>query len=220
MDGTLLDSEPAYLESDRAFLSGYGIAYSEEMNDMFTGRGSHAMLGILGTMFPDSPLCALSIDESVRLKDEAYARYAPSRVRPFPGAIALARALAVRGVPLAIASGSSPDIIELMLQSDSLKELFSIRVSSVEVPHGKPAPDVFLEAARRLAVRPELCLVLEDSCFGVAAAKAAGMTCVALPAPGSEDNEGFRIADLVVKGGAAAIDTAALLSAFSWATKA
>ena len=216
MDGTLLDSEPAYLESDRVFLSDYGIAYSEEMNAMFTGRGSHAMMGILCTMFPDSPLCALPIEESVRLKDEAYTRYAPSRVKPFPATIALARALVESGIPLAIASGSSPEIIELMIQAAELKRLFSVRVSSVEVAHGKPAPDVFLEAARRLAVRPESCLVLEDSYFGVAAAKAAGMACVALPAPGSEDEEGFRIADLIVKGGAAALDAAAILSAFLW----
>lgn len=219
MDGTLLDSEPAYLASDREFLSGYGIAYSEDLNAQFTGRGSHAMLGILETMFPDSPLSDLAMDERVRLKDEAYIHYAPSRVKPFPGAVALAQALAERGIPLAIASGSSPLVIELMIRTQALEELFGVRVSSVEVPHGKPAPDVFLEAAHRLHVRPESCLVLEDSCFGVAAAKAAGMACVALPAPGSENDEGFKTADMVIRGGAAALDAAAILSAFLWATE-
>lgn len=216
MDGTLLDSEPSYLASDSAFLSAYGIPYDEELNAMFTGRGAHAMIGILLTMFPDSPLAGMHVDEIVRLKDEAYSRFAPSRVRPFPGTIALARALALRNIPLAIASGSSPDIIELMIRTQALEGLFPVRVSSVEVPHGKPAPDVFLEAARRCSVQPQHCLVLEDSAFGVAAAKAAGMACVALPAPGSETDDEFKIADIIVKGGAAAIDAAAILAAFSW----
>jgi len=216
MDGTLLDSEPAYLESDRAFLAGYGVYYSDELNRGYVGRGSKAMLEDLAARFPDSRLASAPIAELVALKDEAYARYAPGRVRPFPATAALARALAARGVALAIASGSSRSVIDLMIGSDGIGSLFPVRVSSEEVPRGKPEPDVFIEAARRLGVEPGACLVLEDSPYGVAAAKKAGMLCVALPDPAA-GLSGFGAADLVVAGGAARLDPEAVLEAFAWA---
>jgi len=220
LDGTLLDSEPAYYLSDRAFLAEYGIAYDEELNATFTGRGAHAMMREFELKHPDSPINALPLDERVRLKDEAYARYAPSRVKPFPAVEAFARELSRRGVRLAIASGSSPDVIASMLDANGLGELFAVRVSSAEVPRGKPEPDVFLEAAGRLGVEPASCLVLEDSRYGVAAAESAGMACVALPAPGTPAIEDFGYADIVVTGGAAAFDAETALRSFDWETRA
>ncbi|MBU0927836.1 MAG: HAD family phosphatase [Spirochaetes bacterium] len=216
MDGTLLDSEPAYFESDRAFLSAYGIDYDEALNASFIGRGSMEMMRALARSFPDSPLGDVPLEERIRLKDEAYSRFAPARVAPFPASVALAKALAGMGVPLAIASGSSPDVIAVMLEASGLGGLFPVRVSSAEVPRGKPAPDIFIEAARRCGVAPEACLVLEDSRYGVAAALAAGMACVALPAPGSPGPEDFAVADMVVEGGAAALDHEAVLRRFAW----
>jgi HAD superfamily hydrolase (TIGR01509 family) len=221
MDGTLLDSEPAYAACDREFLAAYGIALSEERSAGFVGIGSAEMLRQVALSFPDSPLSALSLEERVRLKDEAFLSLAPSVVRPFPSTVELARRLAERGLPMAIASGSTPEVIRAMLEATGLSGLFSLRVSASEVPRGKPAPDVFLEAARRLGVEPGLCLVLEDSRYGVAAAKAAGMACVALPDPGSSGpgspNRGyFRSADLIVEGGAAALDPELVLSSFDW----
>lgn len=219
MDGTLLDSEPAYFESDRAFLEAYGIDYTETLNMTFTGRGSLAMMGILEGMYPDSPINKIPMEERVRLKDEAYARFAPSRVVPFDTAVTLARSLAARGIKLAIASGSSPEVIDLMLEAHGLGDLFPVRVSSSEVLRGKPAPDVFIEAARRCAVPVSECLVLEDSRYGVAAALAAGMACIALPEPGSPSPEDFAAADLVVAGGASLLDVDLVLRTYDWAQK-
>ncbi|PKL23799.1 MAG: hypothetical protein CVV47_13390 [Spirochaetae bacterium HGW-Spirochaetae-3] len=220
MDGTLLDSEPAYYASDRDFLAGYGIDYTEELNASFTGRGAYEMMRALERMYPDSPIRALSLEERIRMKDEAYARYAPSRVKAFPAVEAFARELSRRGVGLAIASGSSPEVIELMIRGNGLDGLFAVRVSSAEVPRGKPEPDVFLEAARRLGVEPGSCLVLEDSRYGVAAARAAGMSCIALPVAGSRAMEEFGSADIVVEGGAVAFDPEAALRAFDWERRA
>lgn len=216
MDGTLVDSEPAYWESDRDFLGRYGIDYSEELNAAFIGRGSVEMFKSLELLFPDSPVNAMSLEERVRLKDEAFARYAPSRVRTFAAVEQLARALVEQGLVIAIASGSSPAIIDLMLAATGLDSLFPLRVSASEVAHGKPEPDVFLEAARRAGVDPGNCLVLEDSRFGVAAAKAAGMACVAMPFPGSSRAEDFQAADIVVEGGAACLDPKLILASFDW----
>jgi len=216
LDGTVLDSEPAYFESDRSFLAGFGIDYDEALNATFTGRGATEMMLVLERMFPRSPLNALPLPERVRLKDEAFLAYAPSRVRPFAGVVALARRLVERGIAIAIASGSSAPVIDIMLMSSGLDELFRERVSATEVPRGKPEPDVFLEAARRVGVEPAACLVIEDSRHGVAAAHAAGMACVALPAPGTADLRDFASADMIVDGGAAALDPDLVLRRFVW----
>jgi len=216
MDGTLLDSEPVYYESEKAFFAGYGIDFVPELKDIFTGRGAVEMFRMLDSMFPDSPLCRVPSAERLRLKDEAYLALAVEKVKPFPEVVTLAHALAGRGVPLAIASGSSPAVIELMVRKHGLESLFPVRVSASEVPRGKPEPDVFLEAARRCGVAPAECLVLEDSRLGVAAALAAGMACIALPEPGVSSPEAFSSADLVVPGGASNLNVAQVLRRYDW----
>lgn len=85
------------------------------------------------------------------------------------------------GVPMAVASGSSRAAIEATLAVTGLDAYLPLYVSADEVAHGKPEPDVFLEAARRLGVAPESCVVLEDAVPGIRAARAAGMRCVAVP---------------------------------------
>jgi HAD superfamily hydrolase (TIGR01509 family) len=83
--------------------------------------------------------------------------------------------------PLGLASSSNREIIELVLDLSGLADCFAVTVSSEEVPHGKPAPDVYLEAARRLHVTPPECVAVEDSSNGIRSAAAAGMTVLALP---------------------------------------
>lgn len=220
MDGTLLDSEPVYYESEKKFLAGYGIDFAPELKDIFTGRGAAEMFRMLDRMFPDSPLRLVPSPERLRLKDEAYLALAMERVQPFPAVVALALALAGRGVPMAIASGSSPAVIDLMIRKHGLEPLFPVRVSASEVPRGKPEPDVFLEAARRCGVAPAECLVLEDSRLGVAAALAAGMACIALPEPGGSAPEAFASADLIVTGGASRLDVDSILAMYDWTNSA
>jgi HAD superfamily hydrolase (TIGR01509 family) len=211
LDGTLIDSEPVYYESDQAFLARYGIDFTEELNETMFGWGAVDFFNMLQHLFPLSPLNRMPLTERLRLKDEAYLQFGKDRIRPFPGVAAFARLLVGRSVPVAIASGSSPLAIECTLGYAGLGDLFPVMVSTVDVPNGKPAPDIFLEAARRLGVDPSLCLVLEDSVPGVQAAKAAGMACIALPAPDASvgakgRNPGFAPADMVVHGGATAFD--------------
>ena len=83
--------------------------------------------------------------------------------------------------PLGLASSANREIIELVLELGELGHFFAATVSSEEVPRGKPAPDVYLEAARRLGVQPERCAAVEDSTNGLRSADAAGMTVVAVP---------------------------------------
>ena len=102
------------------------------------------------------------------------------RLPLLPGAREAVASLAERW-PLALASSANRPIIDLVLELAGIGELFAATVSSEEVGRGKPAPDVYLEAARRLAVEPRRCAAVEDSTNGLRAAAAAGMRVVALP---------------------------------------
>ena len=115
-----------------------------------------------------------------------------------PGAVE-----AVRGVaehwPVAIASSSNPELIEVVLATARLDDVVQVVVSSQEVARGKPAPDVYLEAARRLGVAPTGCAAVEDSENGIRSAKAAGMLVIAVPNPHfPPDDEAVAEADLVL----------------------
>jgi beta-phosphoglucomutase-like phosphatase (HAD superfamily) len=102
--------------------------------------------------------------------------------------------------PLAIASSSNPELIEVVLRAAGLREFFPVTVSSQEVARGKPAPDVYLEAASRLAVEPVRCAAVEDSHNGIRSAKAAGMRVVAVPNPHfPPDEDALARADVVVR---------------------
>lgn len=107
-----------------------------------------------------------------------------------PGVPEAVRALAAQGVPLAVAS-----VISAVLEQLRLTEYFRIVQSAEFEPYGKPHPGVYLTTARRLGVAPEECVAIEDSVTGVAAAKAARMACLAVPAPAARDDCRFSIAD-------------------------
>ncbi len=213
LDGTILDSEPLYFESDRAFLASRGMEYAAALNDAVKGRGAADFFAILASAFPGNPFHALPLTERMRLKDEAYLSHCVGRLRPFPAVVRLLDALGALGLPLAIASGSNSAVIEGTLGMVGLRDRFAVAVSAAEVPRGKPAPDVFLEAAHRLGVEPRSCLAFEDSPNGARAALDAGMTVVVLPDPGSgEGRDRFAGATLIVEGGPEALDPDKLLA--------
>jgi HAD superfamily hydrolase (TIGR01509 family) len=116
-----------------------------------------------------------------------------------PGAVDAVRRCAERW-PLAIASSSNPELIEVVLDVAGIRSLFRVVVSSQEVPRGKPAPDVYLEAAQRLGVAPERCAAVEDSHNGIRSAKAAGMRVIVVPNTHfPPDEEALALADVVVR---------------------
>jgi HAD superfamily hydrolase (TIGR01509 family) len=114
-----------------------------------------------------------------------------------PGAIDAVRRIAGHW-PLAIASSSNRELIDVVIEAGALTELFRATVSSEEVPRGKPAPDVYLEAARRLGVDPTSCVAIEDSHNGIRSAKAAGMRCIAVPNAHFPPGDAVADADAVI----------------------
>jgi HAD superfamily hydrolase (TIGR01509 family) len=126
---------------------------------------------------------------------EAYERELPL----LPGAVAAVRRAAT-AFPLGLASSSNRAIFEEVLELAGIAECFRATVSSEEVPQGKPAPDVYFEAAARLGVAPEHCTAVEDSHAGIRSAKSAGMRVVAIPnAAYPPDEEALGQADAVVR---------------------
>lgn len=112
--------------------------------------------------------------------DGVVERYRREGAPLIPGAIEAVQRIA-ESWPVAVASSAHAEVISAALAATGLSDVFAVVVSSDQVAHGKPAPDVYLEAARRLGVEPTACLVVEDSNNGVRAGKAAGMTVVLVP---------------------------------------
>jgi HAD superfamily hydrolase (TIGR01509 family) len=176
LDGVLIDSEGLWNEARRALTLESGGRWTEDASRAMMGMSStewssymHDELGV------DLPPEEISSRIVARL-EELYRRELPL----LPGASEAVRGLAGRW-PLGLASSANRHIIDLVLELSGLRSRFAATVSSEEVARGKPAPDVYLEAARRLDVAPAACAAVEDSTNGLRAAAAAGMTVIAVP---------------------------------------
>ena len=195
LDGVLLQSEEVWDAVRERYVRERGGRYDEEVQRAMMGMSApewsrflHEEAGV-----PDD---ADEINnEVVRRMLEAYRRELPL----LPGAVAAVRR-AADAFPLALASSSNREVFEEVLELAGLTACFRATVSSEEVERGKPAPDVYLEAARRLAVAPEQCTAVEDSHAGIRSAKAAGMRVVAIPnAAYPPDEAAVELADIVVR---------------------
>ncbi|MFE4453699.1 HAD family hydrolase [Streptomyces sp. NPDC056796] len=209
LDGTLVDSEPNYYEAGRRLLARYGVRdFSWEDHTRFIGIGTRETLTVLREEYGiEAP-----VDELLAGKNALYLELAGAATPVFPEMRALVERLHGDGVPMAVASGSSRAAIAAALAVTGLDARLPLFVSAEEVARGKPEPDVFLEAARRLGVAPESCVVLEDAVPGVQAAHAAGMRCVAIPGTeAAADGTAFGKADLLFPGGQAEFTAAAVL---------
>jgi HAD superfamily hydrolase (TIGR01509 family) len=194
LDGVLIDSEERWARAKEALVRETGGRWKPEASHAMLGMSSpewsrylHEELGV--------PLTPEEINAAVvRRMIEDYRRDLPL----VEGAVDAVRRLAARW-PLALATSSNREVIDVVLEASGLAEAFAVTVSSEEVARGKPAPDVYLEAAARLGVVPGDAAAIEDSTNGLLAAHAAGMAVVAIPNrafPPSE--EALRVADVVL----------------------
>ena len=176
-DGTFLDSETPEYESHKRVFADHGVRLSHD--EWCTG------IGIVkpGTHWFDR-LCARTAAPPTfeRFREATREHFREMvRMEPMPGISALIGALVAAGVPRAIASTASSEWVLRALEELQLAPTFDVIVTGDQVQRGKPAPDVYLEAARRLNTGPDHCVAIEDSGPGVAAAKAAGMKTIAIP---------------------------------------
>ncbi len=195
MDGVLIQSEEVWDEVREAYVRERGGRYDDEIQRAMMGMSStewsrylHDTAGV-----PDEPEAINA--EVVRRMLAAYRDHLPL----IDGAGDAVRRLAAR-YPLGLASSSNRPLIDAVLEPPELTSYFRVTVSSEEVARGKPAPDVYLEAARRLDVDPHACVAIEDSHGGIRSAKAAGMRVIAFPNPTyPPDDEALALADVVIR---------------------
>ncbi|MEU4491541.1 HAD family phosphatase [Streptomyces purpurascens] len=211
LDGTLVDSEPNYYEAGRQTLAEHGVPdFSWADHERYVGISTQETVADWRERYG----LRASVEELFTVKNRRYLELARSSTRAYPEMRRFVERLAAEDVPMAVASGSSPEAIEAVLSGTGLDASLRTVVSADEVAHGKPAPDVFLEAARRLGADPAGCVVLEDAAPGAAAAHAAGMRCIAIPyVPTQADAPEFATAGLLLRGGQAEFTAQA---AFDW----
>ncbi|MER6111289.1 HAD family hydrolase [Streptomyces hirsutus] len=199
LDGTLVDSEPNYYEAGRLTLAEHGVPdFSWAEHERYVGISTRETI----TDWRERYGLRASVEDLLEVKNGHYLRLARASTQVYPEMRRFVELLAAEGVPMAVASGSSPEAIEAILAGTRLDVHLRTVVSAEEVPRGKPAPDVFLEAARRLGTDPADCVVLEDAVPGVAAAHAAGMRCIAIPYVAAQaDAPEFATAALLLRGG-------------------
>lgn len=174
----LMEKEPPFQISYEHFLSSFG-----KRNDL-----------ILQELYPDE-------SDEKRLfwadqKEELFRQIARHHISLLPGVEEFLSVLKKEGIPRIIASSTAVANLEMYLETTILGDYFDHFVSAEEVPHGKPAPDIFIEAAKRLNLRPNECIVIEDAPAGIQAGKAAGNFVVALET--THDKEALHEADLIV----------------------
>jgi HAD superfamily hydrolase (TIGR01509 family) len=177
LDGLMVDSEPHSLRSWEAVLAERGVQLDQLTIDSILGLRIDATARTLIDKYhlPDT------VQGLGDAKTEYQIAHLDGNVPPMPGLLELLDEIDQRGLKKAIASSGMRRYVEAVLRVNDLLDRFSVIITGDQVAHGKPAPDVFLAAARALNVEPRHCLVLEDAPAGVRAAKAGGMTCIAIP---------------------------------------
>ncbi len=184
MDGVIIDSEPLWEKSESIMLKRKGFSgnnsYRKEYRKKIMGLNQKDSVRLLKETFglDESP------DEILRTRLEILLELYAKELRLVDGIPEILKILdSEKHIKTAIASGSPMKVIEFVLRKFSLEDTFRIKVSGDCVEKGKPHPDIYLEAARRLGVNPGECVAIEDSINGIVSAKEAGMRCIAVPDP-------------------------------------
>jgi beta-phosphoglucomutase family hydrolase len=177
LDGTLADNMAWHTQAFDAFLNRRGMGpFSMEWRRRTDGKRN-------SEIFPMLFGRALATEEMVAFAEEKeglYRELSRASVQPMAGAMALLDRLAAAGINVAVATSAPEANVEHTLRETGLAARIDVIARGDQVARGKPAPDVFLHAARLLDVDPAACLAFEDAPIGVAAARAAGMRCIAI----------------------------------------
>jgi len=177
LDGVIVLSEPLGLRAWRKWLAPYGKTLSDEQYDNLIGREARASAEwvIRRTGVP------ASVEQALRARPALLASVVDEALQPRPGIFELLEALQARRLLLGVASNSFREYVQRVLAVMELNDLFACVCTHEDVSRGKPAPDLYLAAARCLGLPPSECLVVEDSPTGLQAAVAAGAHAVAVP---------------------------------------
>jgi HAD superfamily hydrolase (TIGR01509 family) len=196
MDGVLIDSEHLWQQTERSVFGELGFELSDELLVQTRGLRTEEMVAHWSARFP------LDGIEVASLMKDYDARMVETMLREVPlmkGARELISFFRDLGLPVALATCSTHEHIDAVMEKHGLRDSFDLLVSAARGMQGKPHPEVYLHTAEKLKVDPTRCLAFEDSFFGVIAAKAARMKVVAMPDRSEYDQERFGAADLKIR---------------------
>jgi beta-phosphoglucomutase family hydrolase len=192
LDGVIADTAVYHYRAWRDVFKERGVAYSLVDFMPYFGRRHDAIIkAVLGNRLTKNELDAIA-----EAKQRNYRRHVANHIKALPGAVALIKSLYDHGIKQAIASSAVPENIEIIIRGLGITGCFQAIAHGMEAEEGKPSPQIFLLAAEKLKVKPADCLVIEDAVAGVAAAKRAGMKCLAVT--NSHPEEKLKAADFVV----------------------
>jgi beta-phosphoglucomutase len=194
VDGVLLDSAEQHRQAWHRLAGEEGVAFTDA--DFWATFGMRN--GDIIPRFYGADLSAERVQALADRKEAYYRDLLRTQAQPLPGARELVVALHPAGYRQAIGSSAPPENLRLIVELLGLAPYVEAVISGERVARGKPAPDIFLEAARAVGVAPRRCLVIEDAPAGVEAAHAGGMRCLAVRRAGQADAPGLDAADLVV----------------------
>lgn len=177
LDGVLADSEPWWNRIDAKLLAEHGVSYRGEYHRNVLGVSYRLAVEFYKNAFHISA----SVEELMRRRGEIATDFFANRVRLFPSAKTTLEQLREMKLHLAVATSSVSASARPLLDRTGIRSLFSVVVTGDEVQQGKPLPDIYLRAAKKLGISSEACLVIEDALAGVAAGKAANMRVAAIP---------------------------------------
>lgn len=178
MDGLIVNTETLYSKAVQKVIGKREKQYTFKVKRQMMGRTGIEAMRIL----KDKLGLKKSAEEILKEREKIYGRIlSQTKIKPFPGTLELLKLLNALRIKKALASSSSGKWIKLTLKKLNIAKEFKVVVSGDEVKKGKPNPEIYLLAAKRLDLSPQDCLVLEDSLAGVKSAKRAGMKCIAVP---------------------------------------
>lgn len=192
MDGVIVNTEKEHFQSWQYAFSKRGVIFTEaDFKSRFGMRNDAIVRSIMGEAVPQA-----EIEQMAKDKEENFAEIVRNHIKPCPGAMELLAALNNTGVKMAIASSAPVSNIRLLLGTLGILDYFQQFVSGREVTESKPSPQIYLFAAQKLGVKPEICIVVEDAVAGVKGAKRAGMYCIGVTT--TNPKELLQEADVIV----------------------
>lgn len=196
MDGVLIDSEPLWHQAEQQILGGLGIDFNKPPLLQSTGLTTAS---VIAHWYQYQPWPNLSPEQVQQKIIDFVATGVANHGEPKAGLAVLLTELKQRQLKIGVATNSPKVLLDTTLARLKIADYFQARCHIELVANGKPAPDIYLLAAQKLGIAPKHCLVFEDSFAGVTAAKAAGMTVIAIPAEHEWENSKFAIADYKIR---------------------
>lgn len=194
MDGVLVDNLSFHVDAWRAFCERHGFPFSRaDFNQNLNGRNAHDSLTYLMGRAPSAEEVRMLTAEKEAIYREQYAPY----LQPVPGLLSFLQQLRHAGVKRAVATSAPVENVSFTLDGTGLRPYFDAVIDASFVKNGKPAPDIYLAAAKALEVPPSRCVVVEDALLGIEAGRAAGMKVIGMAT--SHDADELQHTDHVIR---------------------